>query len=133
MVAIGFGTLFLAAGCAQQPDETAAAVSSHSMNEASMSHDMQAMHDASDAHHDHATRAAEAANVTSETKGTQTTCPVMKGNPVNRSLYVDHDGKRIYVCCGYCIGEIKKDPDAYIRQLEDAGVTLERVPAKAAM
>ena len=32
----------------------------------------------------------------------QTTCPVMKGSPVNKSLFVDAAGYRIYVCCGMC-------------------------------
>ena len=33
----------------------------------------------------------------------QTTCPVMQGSPVNKSLYVDTEGYRIYVCCGGCL------------------------------
>ncbi|HBA84482.1 MAG TPA: hypothetical protein DCZ95_10345 [Verrucomicrobia bacterium] len=60
----------------------------------------------------------------------QTSCPVMKG-AVNKEMYVDHDGKRIYVCCGACIPEVKKNPEKYIKQLEDEGVVLEKVPADA--
>jgi YHS domain-containing protein len=55
----------------------------------------------------------------------QTTCPVM-GGKVNKNLYVDHDGKRIYVCCQGCIGALQKDPGKYIKKLEDAGVVLDR-------
>jgi len=56
-------------------------------------------------------------------KKAQTTCPVM-GGEVNTNLYVDYDGKRIYVCCKGCIETVKKDPVKYIRELEAAGVTL---------
>lgn len=53
----------------------------------------------------------------------QTICPVM-GGAINTNLYVDYDGKRIYVCCKGCIETVKKDPAKYIRELEAAGVTL---------
>ncbi len=46
----------------------------------------------------------------------QNTCPVM-GNPVNKDLYVDHNGKRIYVCCNACIQEVKKDPEKYLDKI----------------
>ncbi len=57
----------------------------------------------------------------------QTTCPIM-GGEVNKDLHVDVLGKRIYVCCPYCIGEIKKDPAKYIKALEDSGQELELAP-----
>ncbi len=55
----------------------------------------------------------------------QTTCPVMKGNPINKELFVDVEGKRIYICCKGCDATIKKDPKKYIAQLEAEGVVLE--------
>ena len=58
----------------------------------------------------------------------QTTCPVMKGNPVNPSLYVDVDGYRIYVCCGGSVGAVKADPAKYIAQMKAEGVELEKAP-----
>ncbi len=65
---------------------------------------------------------------TKEVKTTpQTTCPVM-GGKVNKDLYVDHNGKRVYVCCEGCVGAVKKDPETYIKKLEDAGVTLDPAP-----
>ena len=57
----------------------------------------------------------------------QTTCPVM-GGAVNKSLYVDADGYRIYVCCGGCVGALKADPAKYVAQLKAAGVELEKTP-----
>lgn len=56
----------------------------------------------------------------------QTTCPV-KGGAINKSLYVDHDGKRIYVCCNECIAEVQKDPAKYVKSMEEAGVALDPV------
>lgn len=62
----------------------------------------------------------------------QTTCPVMKGNPVNKSLYVDAEGYRIYVCCGMCEKAVKADPAKYIAEMKAAGVELEKAPATEA-
>ena len=58
----------------------------------------------------------------------QTTCPVMKGSPVNQSLYVDAEGYRIYVCCGGCVAAVKADPAKYVAQLKAEGVELEHAP-----
>jgi hypothetical protein len=55
----------------------------------------------------------------------QTLCPVMKG-PIDKSQFVDYDGKRIYVCCGGCIAKIKKDPAKFVKQLEAEGITLDK-------
>jgi YHS domain-containing protein len=60
----------------------------------------------------------------------QTTCPVMKGNPINKKFFVDVEGKRIYVCCPGCIDPIKKEPAKYIKILEDEGVVLPAAPAE---
>ena len=58
----------------------------------------------------------------------QTTCPVMKGSPVNKSLYVDAEGYRIYVCCGGCLREVQANPAKYVAQLKAEGVELEKAP-----
>lgn len=57
----------------------------------------------------------------------QTICPVMEGE-IDKDLYVDHDGKRVYLCCDACVEKFKEDPETYIKKLEDAGVTLEKAP-----
>jgi YHS domain-containing protein len=56
----------------------------------------------------------------------QTTCPVM-GDAISKKLYVDHDGKRIYVCCSSCLAKVKKDPEKYIRKLEGMGQGVETI------
>lgn len=58
----------------------------------------------------------------------QTTCPVMGSKVDTNSLYVDVDGKRIYVCCQACVAAVKKDSAKYIAKLEAEGVTLATVP-----
>lgn len=61
--------------------------------------------------------------------GDQTTCPMM-GTPIDKELYVDHDGKRIYVCCAKCLAPIEENPDKYVKELEAKGVTLATVAAE---
>ncbi|MFZ2657062.1 MAG: hypothetical protein WAX69_19165 [Victivallales bacterium] len=57
----------------------------------------------------------------------QTECPIM-GGKINKSLFVDAQGKRIYVCCGGCIGKVKADPEKYIKELEAKDIVLEATP-----
>lgn len=57
----------------------------------------------------------------------QATCPVT-GDPINKELYVDHKGKRIYVCCATCIDKVKKNPEKYIKKLEKMGEGVETIP-----
>ena len=75
-----------------------------------------------------ATNAVAKAEAKAEVKA-QTTCPVM-GGPVNKSIFVDAEGKRIYLCCKGCIAPVKKDPKKYIAKLEAEGVTLDKTPVE---
>lgn len=62
----------------------------------------------------------------------QVDCPIM-GGKINKALYVDHEGKRLYVCCGACLKKAQKDPALYLKKLEAAGIVPAPVPpAKAA-
>lgn len=47
----------------------------------------------------------------------QTTCPVMEENPIDPSLFVDHDGQRIYFCCKMCVSLFKESPEKYLPNL----------------
>ena len=60
----------------------------------------------------------------------QTLCPVLNGN-IDKNVYADYQGKRIYFCCSGCDTEFKKDPEKYMKKLKDEGVTLESAPAGA--
>lgn len=57
----------------------------------------------------------------------QANCPVM-GGPARKDVYVDHGGKRIYLCCGACVDAFKADPEKYLKKLAGEGVELEAVP-----
>lgn len=56
----------------------------------------------------------------------QTNCPVM-GGKINKDVYADYEGKRVYFCCEACISTFKSDPAKYVKKLEGEGVTLETV------
>jgi YHS domain-containing protein len=58
----------------------------------------------------------------------QKTCPVM-GGEIDKSVFVDYKGKRVYFCCGMCPATFKKDPEAYIKKLESMGQGVETTPA----
>jgi YHS domain-containing protein len=58
----------------------------------------------------------------------QTMCPVMEGNAVNKKVYTDYMGKRVYFCCGNCPKVFAKDPKKYMQKMKEAGVTLEDAP-----
>jgi YHS domain-containing protein len=77
-------------------------------------------------HHPHE-RATGTDNPQEEVTGGNTTCPVM-GGKVNRDLYVDYEGKRIYLCCEACIGKVKQNPERYLRKLEELGEEPGRLP-----
>lgn len=57
----------------------------------------------------------------------QTKCPVMGGD-INKEIYVDVAGKRIYLCCKGCEAPVKKEPMKYIQQMTAAGIVLEPAP-----
>jgi YHS domain-containing protein len=63
-------------------------------------------------------------------KPNQTVCPVF-GGEINKDIYVDYKGHRIYFCCEGCDDEFKKDPEKYMKKLESQGVELEKSPAAA--
>jgi YHS domain-containing protein len=47
----------------------------------------------------------------------QTTCPVMDGNPINKDIFVEYKGKKVYFCCKGCEEKFLADPNAYIAKL----------------
>ena len=57
----------------------------------------------------------------------QTQCPVMSGN-IDKNIYVDYEGKRIYFCCTGCVEEFKKDPAKYLEKMKEQGITPEKAP-----
>jgi Cu(I)/Ag(I) efflux system membrane fusion protein len=46
----------------------------------------------------------------------QTLCPVM-GNAVNKDVFTDYNGMRIYFCCPGCDGTFLESPEKYLEQM----------------
>jgi len=57
----------------------------------------------------------------------QVLCPVM-GGETDKNVYTDYQGKRIYFCCSGCIDDFKKNPDKYMKQMEEKGITPDPAP-----
>ena len=49
--------------------------------------------------------------------GAQIECPVM-GDPVDKDIYTDYNGEKIYFCCEYCIDKFKEDPEKYMKKIK---------------
>ncbi len=65
---------------------------------------------------------------TESSKGNpQTTCPVM-GGKIDKKVFLDYQGKRIYFCCTGCVDDFKKNPEQYLKKLEEQGVVVEKSP-----
>ncbi len=47
----------------------------------------------------------------------QEKCPVM-GGKINKKLFEDYKGRRIYFCCEGCRPNFTKDPENYLKKLE---------------
>ena len=60
----------------------------------------------------------------------QTTCPVM-GGKINKEIYADHEGKRVYFCCAACLPQFKENPEEYLTKMKKAGIEPEAVPTES--
>lgn len=47
----------------------------------------------------------------------QTTCPV-SGDPIDKDIFRDVDGKRVYFCCKSCPTAFDKDPQKFLAKLD---------------
>ena len=56
----------------------------------------------------------------------QTKCPVM-GGTINKELYADYKGERVYFCCKACEPEFAKDPEKYIKKMKEMGQEPEKI------
>ena len=46
----------------------------------------------------------------------QTECPVM-GGAVNKDIFVEYQGKKVYFCCAECKDVFLKEPDKFMNKL----------------
>ena len=65
--------------------------------------------------HDHAAMAEEAENQV-VAAAEQTTCPVM-GGAINKALFTEYQGKKVYFCCDGCKEKFEATPEQYIAKL----------------
>ena len=47
----------------------------------------------------------------------QTTCPIMDGNKIDKNVFVEYKGKKVYFCCADCKAAFEKEPEKYIAKL----------------
>jgi YHS domain-containing protein len=62
---------------------------------------------------------AEEANQTAQTAMSsteQTVCPVT-GDKIDKNVFVEYKGKKVYFCCSACKSVFNKDPEKYIAKL----------------
>ncbi len=57
----------------------------------------------------------------------QERCVVM-GGKINKDVYVDYKGQRVYFCCAGCVKEFNKNPEKYLKMLKEAGIEPEKTP-----
>lgn len=60
-----------------------------------------------------ATEAGDPVVATAEQK----TCPVMEGNLINKAIFVEYKGKKVYFCCKGCPETFLADPERYVAKL----------------
>ena len=58
----------------------------------------------------------------------QTTCPVM-GGAINKDIYSDYKGERVYFCCGGCPPQFEQNPEKYLNKLKEMGQEPEKIQA----
>jgi YHS domain-containing protein len=66
-----------------------------------------------------ATATAEEAKKTAETMAAsveQTVCPVT-GQKIDKNIFVEYKGKKVYFCCADCKAVFEKEPEKYIAKL----------------
>ncbi len=55
----------------------------------------------------------------------QSQCPIM-GNDIDKKIYLDHDGHRMYACSEACKLMISQDFETYETKLSDMGQSVEK-------
>ena len=47
----------------------------------------------------------------------QTKCPILPNNAIDKNVFVEYKGKKVYFCCEACKAQFNKDPEKYIKDL----------------
>jgi YHS domain-containing protein len=105
------GALGLLAGCQKDKPAVGTKTTQTKAQEATpspMKHDAMSASMKQEATQAPVTQAAQTAE--------QTTCPVM-GGPIDKSIFIEYQGKRVYFCCAACVETFKANPEKYISKL----------------
>lgn len=57
----------------------------------------------------------------------QTKCPI-RGGDIDKDVFIDHEGKRVYFCCPGCDTTFMKDAEANIKKMEAEGIAVAEAP-----
>jgi hypothetical protein len=66
---------------------------------------------------DTAKATAATAKVAAAAAVEQTVCPVMANQPIDKNIFVEYKGKKVYFCCEQCKADFAKAPEKYIASL----------------
>ena len=47
----------------------------------------------------------------------QTMCPIMEDKPIDKAVFTEYKGKKVYFCCPECDTKFKADPEKYVAKL----------------
>jgi YHS domain-containing protein len=47
----------------------------------------------------------------------QKTCPVMEGNPIDKNIFVEYQGNKVYLCCAACKAKFLANPEQHVSKL----------------
>jgi len=47
----------------------------------------------------------------------QTMCPIMDGNKIDKNVFVEYKGKKVYFCCPGCKEKFLAEPEKYTAEL----------------
>jgi len=67
-----------------------------------------------------ATKAVEEVKKTAKEAATeiaQTMCPIMDGNKIDKNVFVEYKGKKVYFCCADCKAKFEAEPEKFIAKL----------------
>ena len=48
--------------------------------------------------------------------GEQTVCPVT-GDAIDKNIFIEYQGKKVYFCCSSCVDAFKANPEKYVSKL----------------
>jgi len=97
MAALVSGVLMLAGGC--QKEKPVAGQKAQPMEKMPMGE-----------------RAAKDQAVGKAVVAEQTTCPVM-GGAIDKAIFTEYKGKKVYFCCKGCVDKFQADPEKYVSKL----------------